>query len=234
MLPLLKLSLVLLLEQNVGELVTNDSNQPLFQMKRLTTNWFHALVDIDDQLLSGFHPGTVARIGLGPCAGLKVLVQITAGKFAQAMIHFKFVVRNGDRCEKFTELMVPFAELPDDITLNDIFTEDAKAMETLETFVADDPSELAPQPNATDVLRELLDDADLTVPARDIQRVSPTVRHMRVDIDWSNVFPVDNAEFDRVWDMHPDTMRGVVSAVRSRFRRSLKNPYSKASKERFY
>jgi hypothetical protein len=204
-----------LLEQNVGELGTDDAKQPLFGMKHKTTNWFHVLMDIDGQLLPGFHPGTVARIGVGPCAGLHVRLQITAGQFSEAKMHFQYLVRNGARQEKFTELIVPFAELLDDVSVNDISTEIAQAMATLDAFVADDLSELAPHATASDVLAKLLGDADLTDPAKDIHKVSPTVRHMRFDIDWSNVFVMHNAEFDRDWDMHPDTMRRIVSGVRS-------------------
>ncbi|SPJ73723.1 uncharacterized protein FTOL_03453 [Fusarium torulosum] len=205
-----------LLEQNVGELAMNEASQPLFQMKHKTTNWFHVLMDINGQLLPGFHPGTVARIGIGPCAGLHVRLQITAGQFCEAKMHFQYLVRHGARHEKFTELIVPFAELLDGVSVNEISTENAQAMATLDEFVADDLSELAPQANASDVLAELLGDADLTDPAKDIHKVSPTVRHMRFNIDWRNVFIMHNAEFDHDWDMHPATMRRIVSAVRSR------------------
>jgi hypothetical protein len=205
-----------LLEQNIGELGTDNANQPLFRMKRKTTNWFHVLMDIDGQLLPGFHPGTVARIGVGPCAGLHVRLQITAGQFSEARIHFQFLVRNGARHENFTELLVPLADLLDGVSLHDISTMNAQAMATLKAFIADDLSELAPQAKASDVLAELLGDADLTNPANDIQRVSSTVRHMRLDIDWSHVYVIHDAEFDRDWDKHPDAMRRIVSAVRSR------------------
>jgi hypothetical protein len=204
-----------LLEQNVGELGTDDANQPLFGMKRKTTDWFHVLMDIDGQLLPGFHPGTIARIGVGPCSGLHVRLQITAGQFSEAKMHFQYMVRNGAQKEKFTELIVPFAELLDGISVNDTSTQNAQAMATLKAFVADDLSELAPYEKASDVLRELLGDVNLTDPAEDIQKVSPTVRHMRIDIDWSNVYVIHNAEFDRHWDRRPDTMRRIVSAVRS-------------------
>ncbi|KAH7262223.1 hypothetical protein BKA59DRAFT_505260 [Fusarium tricinctum] len=205
-----------LLEQNVGELGMDEANQPLFQMKRQTTNWFRVLMDVDGELLQGFHPGTVARIGVGPCAGLHVLLQINVGQFSEANMHFQFLVRNGARHEKFTELIVPLAEVLDGVSLNDISTENAQAMATLKAFVADDLSELAPHVDASDVLGELLGDADLTDPANDIQKVSSTVRHMRLEIDWSNVYVIHNAEFNHDWRKHPDAMRRIVSAVRSR------------------
>lgn len=205
-----------LLEQNVGELGMDEANQPLFQMKRQTTNWFRVLMDVDGELLQGFHPGTVARIGVGPCVGLHVLLQINVGQFSEANMHFQFLVRNGVRHEKFTELIVPLAEVLDGVSLNDISTENAQAMATLKAFIADDLSELASQAVASDVLAELLGDADLTNPANDIQKVSSTVRHMRLEIDWSHVYVIHDAEFDHDWDKHPDAMRRIVSAVRSR------------------
>ncbi|CAJ0539786.1 Ff.00g072270.m01.CDS01 [Fusarium sp. VM40] len=38
---------------------------------------------------------------------------------------------------------------------------------------------------------------------------------MRPGIDWSNVYIIHNAQFDRNCDMHPDAMRRIVSTVRS-------------------
>ncbi|KIL96251.1 hypothetical protein FAVG1_00995 [Fusarium avenaceum] len=179
-----------LVEQNVGELGTDDSNNPLFRMKRKMTNWFHVLMDIDGQLLPGFHPGTVARIGLGPCAGLHVRLQITAGQFSEARMHFQFLVRKGARHEKLTELLVPLANLLDGVSLHDISTDNAQAMATLKAFIAEDLSELAPQAKAS----------DSRPPSATCILTSTGVIH--------------NADFDRDWDNHPEAMRRIVSNVR--------------------
>ncbi|KAF5559867.1 hypothetical protein FNAPI_4508 [Fusarium napiforme] len=55
---------------DVGQLTGNRDNQITFNTKDQATGWFHILLSADCQLLPGFHAGTVARLGLGPCAGL--------------------------------------------------------------------------------------------------------------------------------------------------------------------
>ncbi|KAM0338707.1 hypothetical protein ACHAPU_011230 [Fusarium lateritium] len=104
-----------------------------------------------------------------------------------------------------TNLTIPLTELLDGVSTHDISAEDSKtkAMASLDGFVAENSSELTSQAIGSEVLRNLLRDADLTVPAAQIHLVAPTVRH-----------------FDSNWSMHPQPLQHIASTVRTLLRKS--------------
>ncbi|KAF5570094.1 hypothetical protein FPHYL_1510 [Fusarium phyllophilum] len=164
---------------DVGQLTENQNNE--------TT--------VDGQLLPGFHAGTVARLGVGPCAGLVVRLAFTVGKFRLPQMHFKFAIRDGSRPVTFMDLIIPLDQILDEVTLNSIDADDVESLAPLRLFNTMDISELA-----NHVMAE-------------------KVRHLRIDVDWSEVFVIDNLEFKRNLKIYPSTMQNIVSAVTSQVRK---------------
>ncbi|KAM0557086.1 hypothetical protein ACHAPJ_005349 [Fusarium lateritium] len=148
--------------QDVGQPGTNRDEQTVFNMKRQSTGWFHHLMGTKNELLPGFHAGTIARLGVGPYAGLHVHPEISVGQCSQPQMHFQFLIRNRAKPEKFTELIIPLTTILDTISINDISAEDAKSMATLYAF---EPMELSHQGNGSDVLSQQLKGA-CTFPLR--------------------------------------------------------------------
>ncbi|KAF5626489.1 uncharacterized protein FTJAE_9655 [Fusarium tjaetaba] len=141
---------------DVGQLKENRDNQITFNMKDQATGWFHIFLSADCQLLPGFHAGTVARLGLGPCAGLVVRLEIIVRQFHQLHLHFKFGIRNGGEPVIFMDLNVPLDYIVDAITLNSINADNMNSLAPLRMFNAIDISELASRVKGSDVLGEKL------------------------------------------------------------------------------
>ncbi|KAF5703998.1 hypothetical protein FMUND_12757 [Fusarium mundagurra] len=207
---------------DIGQLKENQDNHITFNIKAQSTGWLHLLLGVDGQLLPGFHAGTIARLGVGPCAGLVVRLEIIVGKFRQPHMHFKFGIRNGGRPVIFMDLIVPLDYLVDAITLNSINADDTNSLAPLRMFNAIDISELANHVKGSDVLGEKLEDLDMSNPVNHIHLVAEKVPHLRIDIDRSEVFVIDNLEFKRNLKMHPSAMQDIASAVASQFRKKGK------------
>ncbi|EWZ37539.1 hypothetical protein FOZG_09528 [Fusarium oxysporum Fo47] len=192
-----------LLGKDIGQpMPTKQDPNPSFAMKRQTTGHFHHLSSIDGQLHKGFHGGTVARLGVGPCPGLHVRSEISVGQFCQAQVHTQFLVRNGSSLDKFSELIIPLATILDKISVNDVSVDDYLALSTLHAFEGMDLSGLGHYGKGSDELGENLQDIDLAKPAMYIGNISREVRHIRVDFDWSQ-------------KMHPTATQQITTAVRA-------------------
>ena len=49
--------------------------------------------------------------------------------------------------------------------------------------------------------------------------IAQKVRRLRIDVDWSKLFVIDNLEFKRNLKMHPSTMQNIASTVTSQVRK---------------
>ncbi|KAG5806889.1 hypothetical protein H9Q74_010178 [Fusarium xylarioides] len=184
-------------ELDIGQLKENRDNKIAFNIKDQATGWFHILLSADGQLLPGFHAGTVARLGVGPCAGLVVRLEIIVGKFRQLHMHFKFGIRNGGRPVIFMDLIVPLDYLVDAITLNSINADDMNSLAPLRMFNAIDISELANHAKGSDVLGKTLENLDMSNP----------VNHIHLVAKKRNI------------KLYPSTMQNIASAVTSQVRK---------------
>ncbi|KAH7272445.1 hypothetical protein B0J15DRAFT_543058 [Fusarium solani] len=68
----------------------------------------------------------------------------------------------------------------------------------------------------SDKFDKKLAESDFSSPACLTPKITKTVRHMRVDVEWPRVLEIKNLAFHKRWDYHPETTRQIVSAVRSR------------------
>ncbi|KAF5678393.1 hypothetical protein FDENT_8969 [Fusarium denticulatum] len=195
-----------LIGKDIGQpMSTKKDPNPSFAMKRQTTGHFHHRSSMDGQLHKGFHGGTVARLGVGPCPGLHVRSEISVGQFTQPYIHTEFLVRNGSSLDKIPGLIIPLAIILNKISVADVSVDHDIALSTLHAFEAMDLSGLGHYGQGSDELGENLQDVDLAKkPAMHIRDVSSEVRHIRVDFDWS--------------EMHPTATQQIATAVRATFK----------------
>ncbi|CVK92789.1 uncharacterized protein FMAN_07633 [Fusarium mangiferae] len=168
-------------------------------MKAQATGWFHLLLSVHGQLLPGFHAGTVARFGVGPCAGLVVHLDITVGNYRQPHTHFKFTIRHGRRSVPFMDLIVPLDYIVAAIPLNSI---DADDINSLAHFC-------------------MLNAMDISEFANHVKDFDTLVRSLRIDVDWSKLFVIDSLEFKRNIKRYPSTTHNITFAVSSQLKKSM-------------
>ncbi|KAF5639099.1 hypothetical protein F25303_7465 [Fusarium sp. NRRL 25303] len=168
-------------------------------MKAQATGWFHLLLSVHGQLLPDFHAGTVARFGVGPCAGLVVHLDITVGNYCQPHTHFKFTIRHGARSVPFMDLIVPLDYIVAVITLNSI---DADDINSLAHFC-------------------MLNAMDISEFTNHVKDFDTLVRRLRIDVDWSKLFVIDNLEFKRNIKRYPSTTHNITFAVSSQLKKSM-------------
>ncbi|KAF4343311.1 hypothetical protein FBEOM_2748 [Fusarium beomiforme] len=166
----------------------------------------------------GFHPGTVARLGIGPCAGLHSRSQITLAKFCQPQWHTQYYVRNGSSMAKVTETIIDLAKLLDKVSVNDVSAYDDIALSTLHDFEAMDLSGLAPYVKGSDELGENLQDVDPAKPAMHIRTISTEVLHIRFDFNWEHAFVNNSMDFDRNKELHPTATQTIAANLRNSFK----------------
>ncbi|RKL26983.1 hypothetical protein BFJ72_g13417 [Fusarium proliferatum] len=169
-------------------------------MKAQATGWFHLLLSVHGQLLPGFHAGTVARLGVGPCAGLVVHLDITVGNYRQPHTHFKFTIRHGGRSVPFMDLIVPLDYIVTAITVNSIDTDDINSLAHFCMLNAMDISEFANH-------------------VKDFDTLAEKVRRLRIDVDWSKLFVIDNLEFKHNIKLYPSTTHNITFAVSSQLKK---------------
>ncbi|CVL11367.1 uncharacterized protein FPRN_07777 [Fusarium proliferatum] len=185
-------------------------------MRAQATGWFHLLLSVHGQLLPGFHAGTVARLGVGPCAGLVVHLDITVGNYRQPHTHFKFTIRHGGRSVPFMDLIVPLDYIVTAITVNSI---DADDINSLAHFC-------------------MLNTMDISEFANHVKDFDTLVRRLRIDVDWSKLFVIDKLEFKHNIKLYPSTTHNITFAVSSQLKKKsmgllkawsfqeFKNPYA--------
>ncbi|RBA11911.1 hypothetical protein FPRO05_03361 [Fusarium proliferatum] len=188
-------------------------------MRAQATGWFHLLLSVHGQLLPGFHAGTVARLGVGPCAGLVVHLDITVGNYRQPHTHFKFTIRHGGRSVPFMDLIVPLDYIVTAITVNSIDADDINSLAHFCMLNAMDISEFANH-------------------VKDFDTLAEKVRRLRIDVDWSKLFVIDNLEFKHNIKLYPSTTHNITFAVSSQLKKKsmgllkawsfqeFKNPYA--------
>ncbi|KAF5686480.1 hypothetical protein FGLOB1_14787 [Fusarium globosum] len=165
-------------------------------MKAQATGWFHLLLSVHGQLLPCFHAGTVARFGVGPCAGLVVHLDTTVGNYRQPHTHFKSTIRHGGRSVPLMDLIVPLDYIVAAITLNSIDAGDINSLAHFCMLNAMDISEFANH-------------------VKDFDTLAEKVRRLRIDVDWSKLFVIDNLEFKRNIKLYPSTTHNITFAVSS-------------------
>nr|RBQ90811.1 hypothetical protein FVER53263_02716 [Fusarium verticillioides] len=210
---------------DIGQLKEDRDNQITFNMKDQATGWFHILLSADCQLLLGFYDGTVTRLGVGPCAGLVVRLEIIVRKFHQPHIHFKFGIRNGGIPVIFMDLIVPLDYIVDAITLNSINADIINSLAPLRMFNAIDISGLVNHVKGSDILGEKLEDIVMSNRVNHIHLVAEKVRHLHTNVDRSEVFVIDNLEFKRNLKLYPPVMQNIASAVASQFRKKSQGSF---------
>ncbi|KAJ4267490.1 hypothetical protein NW762_003597 [Fusarium torreyae] len=79
-------------------------------------------------------------------------------------------------------------------------------------------SELAHKAGGSDSLDDWLEGIELPSPASWITFVVSSMPHLRVDIDWSQVFVHNLVDHD--WKLHPEAMRRIASNVRNHLQKT--------------
>lgn len=130
------------------------------------------------------------------------------------------------------DLIVSLDHILDVVTLNSIDADGIKSLATLRAINAMNLSELGNHVKGSDVLGEKLKGVDLSVPVNSIHLVAEKVRHLRIDIDWSKVFVIDNLEFKRNFKLHPSTMQNIASAVSSQLKKKKATHFSRHGSSR--
>ncbi|KAF4460377.1 hypothetical protein FALBO_12847 [Fusarium albosuccineum] len=195
-----------------GEVQVRRDQEPDFRMKQTTSERFRVLLSVNGQLVPGYHAGTVARLGRGLRPGLQVYVCITAGQFSQPALHIQLFIRQGRQVDLFLDIIIPLATILDTVTVTDVSVDDQAALATLHAFQPMDLSGLMHRAGTEEFARELAN-ADLLTPAAAIACVSPTVRQMRVNINWSQVFLIESAAFKKDLKYQPAVIRDIVQGL---------------------
>ncbi|KAF5581354.1 hypothetical protein FPANT_8967 [Fusarium pseudoanthophilum] len=95
----------------------------------------------------------------------------------------------------------------------------------LRMFNAIDISELANHVKGSDVLGEKLEDLDMSNPVNHIHLVAEKVRHLRIGVDWSKLFVIDNLGFKLYIKLYLSTIQNIASAIASQFRKKSKRSF---------
>ncbi|PNP79701.1 hypothetical protein FNYG_07047 [Fusarium nygamai] len=138
-------------------------------------------------------------------------------------MHFKFGIRDGVKPVSFMDLIVPVDQILDEVILNSVNTDDIKSLAPLRATDDIDLSELANNAKGSDLLGAKLKDVDLSSPVNLIHLVDKKVRHLRIDVDWSKLFAIDNLEFKRNFkeETFDRSWPGILANLQQ-----LMNPYA--------